>query len=772
MMPTIILAIIEAIKKYIRVNKYWIPILVGCFGVTISLINFSQMRHWKQQRIQAEFERSATAYQVLYQIRLNRIFSYVDSLTRFYAASEFVTRDEFKQYTVPVLNEDQELKAILWVPRVFDRDRLGFETTHWENGLGNKTIYRHILDGEPNSMVKREVYYPIAYIEPIDSQIVQVGLDLASNFELNLLLDQARDSGKRITTHKVGVTKEEKQRIDALVIQPIYQAGVVIDSIEQRQKNLKGFVLLQFDIGVALEIAISTIQASGIDIHVLDRNTIPGNQSLYLHYSLFKNQPIEKISTIYFDNTNKLEHEAKINIAEQQWSLLFKSIPAYIKLHRQWQSWVILLFVFTITTVLSLYIFSGFRRADKIEAKVLERTAELSKAMDAMREAKLEAERASLAKSQFLSRMSHELRTPMNAILGFSQLLKTDKESTFSKSQYEKVNEILDAGHHLLALIDEVLDLAKMESGNLKVTLEEVQVSEVTRSCISLIKSQADYRSISIINTISRDEYDVVHADAIRLKQVLLNLISNAVKYNREGGIVTLSSKKTGNRIRISVKDTGFGISDVDQQHIFNSFERLANARGIDGVGIGLVITKNLVEMMGGTIGVTSSPQEGSTFWVELDCLKSKSMSEIVKPEKNNLLKSKKTGKKTILYIEDNFANLIVVTQLIKQHSNIELLTATSGAQGLLLVATHQPDVILLDINMPGMNGYEVLEKLKSQSKTAEIPVIAVTANAMQCDIEKGSVMGFSYYLTKPINLSQMLNVIDKILNETEHLSE
>jgi PAS domain S-box-containing protein len=381
--------------------------------------------------------------------------------------------------------------------------------------------------------------------------------------------------------------------------------------------------------------------------------------------------------------------------------------------------------------------------------------------------AKAAAEKANLAKSDFLSSMSHELRSPLNAILGFAQLLISDTPPP-TPSQTASVDQILHAGWYLLELINEILDLAQIESGKLALSLEPTSLSEVMSECQAMIEPQGQKRGIGM----AFPQFDLpcfVDADRTRLKQVIINLLSNAIKYNRSNGsvVVDVDCPREADRVRISVRDTGAGLRPEMIKQLFQSFNRLGReTTSEEGTGIGLVMSKRLVEMMGGSIGVDSTVGQGTVFWFDLNAAQRPTLaadrhgsSAITSPQIPEGARLR-----TLLYVEDNPANLNLVEQLIKRRPDIRLLSARDGNLGVQLARAHRPDVILMDINLPGISGIEALRILREDLVTKHIPVVALSANAMPRDIEKGLVAGFFRYLTKPIKVNEFMDTLDAAL--------
>lgn len=401
----------------------------------------------------------------------------------------------------------------------------------------------------------------------------------------------------------------------------------------------------------------------------------------------------------------------------------------------------------------------------------------------ALLSAKEEAETANRAKSQFLSSMSHELRTPMNAILGFSQLLNMTNTEPLTESQEKNVNEIMVAGKHLMKLINEVLDLAKIESGHIDLSVDKVNISKIIVESLQLITPLAQKRGIDIKfkkdgSEVNLDDLRVSNTfawlDETRFKQVILNLISNAVKYNKENGSITLTCNFNGDSsFLFSVTDTGAGLNSSQQQQLFKAFNRLGHEQTeIEGTGIGLVITKKIVELMGGGIGLNSEIGVGTTFWIKLptnenEHLKMHMDNENSEFEQSNTLEADVDAlepKRSVLYVEDNPANLRLVEQILSGLPNLHMWSAPEPLLGLELAMEHLPDLILLDINLPGMDGYQVLKQLRSKDASRNIPVIAISANAMPKDIKKGEEAGFDGYITKPVNVKELLETVENKL--------
>ena len=407
---------------------------------------------------------------------------------------------------------------------------------------------------------------------------------------------------------------------------------------------------------------------------------------------------------------------------------------------------------------------------------VLRDTTGTKRSEEAQRQAKEDAEKANRAKSEFLSRMSHELRTPLNSILGFTQVLQM--RSDLPAPAVECLEHILKGGRHLLGLIDEVLDIARIESGRLPLSAEAVMVGDAISQALEMIRPIAESRSVQLSQA-STGFGQHVMADRQRLHQVLLNLMSNAIKYNRTNGTVRIVSEAKNGRVRIQVTDTGNGIAAADQDRLFAPFERLAAAQSeVEGTGLGLALSKHLIEAMGGKMGLTSEVGKGSTFWIDLDAAE----APLDRVQREDSLAAEPPDASAqpfkILYIEDNIANVQLIEHVLAYRPRTKLLTAMQGRLGLELAIENRPDLILLDLHLPDIGGDVVLRELQNDPRTRDTPTIMISADATPGQIRRLLDAGLTDYLTKPIDVERLLRVLDEQLRrkpgreeEVTHLS-
>ena len=396
------------------------------------------------------------------------------------------------------------------------------------------------------------------------------------------------------------------------------------------------------------------------------------------------------------------------------------------------------------------------QRTSQMEAEILRRSRELELANHHLRE-------ANSARGSFLSRMSHELRTPLTAVIGFGELLEL---SALESEQSEWVALILRASRHLLELLNDVLDISRIDSGTLSLSLEPVALADVIIGAIELVQPLADSAGIQLGTTSAEVAGSYVLADQQRIRQVLVNLLSNAVKYNRPGGKVVLQAERAdAGTIRIEVRDQGRGLAPGDLERLFIPFERLdAASRGIEGTGLGLALSKTLMESMGGSIGATSTPGEGSTFFLVLRSGDAQ-LSEPSDARTRRLVAERTyTEPKLVVYVEDVDANILLVTEILKRRPAIEVVSLRSGGGVSEICRARQPDLVLLDLHLPDIDGEEVLRRLRADPATSSIPVAMLSADATPSQVRKLTSLGADRYLTKPIGVADLLATVDELL--------
>ena len=385
-----------------------------------------------------------------------------------------------------------------------------------------------------------------------------------------------------------------------------------------------------------------------------------------------------------------------------------------------------------------------------------------------LREARTAAESGSAAKSEFLSSMSHELRTPLNAILGFAQLLQRDRKEPLSERHRQRVDQILSGGEHLLRLIDDILDLSRIESGRVSISIETVGVGEVLDEVKRTLEPMAARQSVTLSVELPLSEAALVSADRTRFVQMLINLGSNAIKYNRSGGRVSfVVSQPAPERVRVTVVDTGIGVAPEMQDKLFQPFQRAGQETGpVEGTGIGLVITKRLAAMMAGAVGFQSTVNVGSEFWIDLPRA---SVGSALAPDPQRATISaagqRPDERRSVLYVEDNPANMLFMRDLLNTLEGIDMIEAPTAEVGLELARAGVPDIIIMDINLPGMSGVEALRALRSLPETKHIPVIALTAAASERDKQRGEQAGFFRYLTKPVRVDELTDALATLID-------
>jgi signal transduction histidine kinase len=558
----------------------------------------------------------------------------------------------------------------------------------------------------------------------------------------------------------------------ALATRAISASGLVTDVTEK-----SGQRMLMFAVKSPVNPAVVVYYEFSFDASSLTAST-PENPFRQLDGALYVSDHVDgsrlvlaTVSSLPITRSPSASRE--VNVGADHWLMVVTPKTSLVGGFAEHLSIFVLIAGLITALLLSTLIWSISRRRAYALRLVDQRTHELRAALaererleEGQRLALEAAEDANRSKSEFLSRMSHELRTPLNAVLGFAQLLETDElEST----QHDSVKQILKGGRHLLDLINEVLDITRIESGNFQLSPEPVLASEVVDDVLELARPLAANANIQLARGLSAQGDDThVLADRQRVKQILLNLVGNAVKYNRPGGTVLVSCERVGTAsLRLNVHDTGPGIHPEHLDLLFTPFERLgAEQTSVEGTGVGLALSRRLAEAMGGTLNVETVLGQGSTFWVELPIVEGPverferfNQALVGSPATNTSMRPRSR----VLYIEDNLANLQLVQRILESHPDIELITATQGRLGIELAREHQPALVLLDMHLPDVNGDHVLRELRDDPRTAAIPVVVISADATTGQIKRLLAEGAKAYLTKPLDVGELRGLLDEL---------
>jgi len=493
----------------------------------------------------------------------------------------------------------------------------------------------------------------------------------------------------------------------------------------------------------------------------------PFNELQGAIYAGEKATPDQILSTTTVDLPMKGHVDTRtVTVGADKWLLVLSSRHPLVGSLSLAVPWIVLVLGLFGSLIVALVVGLVLRRRAYAMHLVAERTSVLEHTMGELESARTVAEDANQSKSEFLSRMSHELRTPLNAVLGFAQLLEIEP---LTDDQQESVTQIVKGGRHLLELINEVLDISRIETGNLALSAEPVLPSEVVSDVLDLIRPLAVERSVTISTNLTAGDAFVL-ADRQRLRQVLLNLLSNAVKYNRIGGTIAIvCDRREAGLIRISVTDTGAGIPLESQPKLFQPFERLgAEQTNVEGTGVGLALSRRLTDAMGGRLDFESTVGRGSTFFVELPVTEGPvERFERMNPEPAVELPAPESARHTVLYIEDNLANVKLIEHVFASRGDIDLVAAMQGSIGLELARQEPPALVLLDLHLSDIDGRDVLRQLRSEAATADLPVVVLSADATERQIERLLAEGATAYVTKPIDLGEFLRVVDELLPKT-----
>ena len=731
-----------------------------CFLAVTGL--FVAARAWDHQGQRFNLTRRAAGLSAGVQGSLDVQIDAVRGIASFYAASEEVTREEFHIFTSRWLANQPEIRALEWIPRISLEERAAWEADVREQVSRDISISERDAKGDPRTAGPRDEYFPVTFLEPFTGNEAALGYDVGSSPIRYAALTRARDTGLPSATSRLELV-QDTDGFGILVFLPVYRKDADTRSVKARRENLVGFALGVFQIHDVLTAVAKRLDAPPSHLRLVDKTAQTDEQflaGLHISESGLLPEPESRV-------VPELMVTQNIDIGGRIWSLEIWPTQDHVAAERPWTAWLTLVGGMLFSSLLGAFLLTITGRAEATERLVERRTVELRGAQE-------RAEQASRAKSEFLASMSHELRTPMTAIIGFAETLLGDAEEEPSVDRAEAAATIKRNGEHLLTLINDILDLSKIEEGKLEIEPHPVSPFELVEDVIALMRVRADAKGVELRKRFMTAMPAAVLTDSTRLRQILVNLIGNAVKFTEVGYVELRVSYDDEQWLQFGIVDTGIGMSDEQMARLFKAFSQADNSttRKFGGTGLGLAISRRLARMLGGDIGVTSRLGEGSEFtleihtpppsldtpWIDEVQYNASRRARIAGPEAPEAVRLDCR----ILLAEDGPDNQRLISFILSR-AGAEVTIADNGKVAVELAMrqfeSEQPfDVVLMDIQMPVLDGAEAVRLLRGQGYHA--PIIALTANAMSRDREDCIAAGCDDYATKPIDRDELLQLV------------
>ena len=739
--------------------------LVLVTGCLLSVAAFMLVDKIGEAQRKSDFLRAADDRIFAVRRAIDQDLEVLRSLASFMDSAGDIDRERFRSFVMPAISRHPSIQALEWIPRVSAAERGAYERSARNDGFAGFRISERQSQGLMVPAGRRAVYYPVFYVEPYEGNELALGFDLASNAVRLEALEASRDSGSTQASGPITLVQESEQQYGFLAYAPIYRAGKPHDTPEQRRASLEGFALAVFRVGEMIAGAFEerssgvSPRSGGIELLVYDDGVDDAPRLLHGYPSgrdLARGRARDESGIT-------LSVSRTFGVAGRSWTIVARPISPGYGRWPAWEPWAVLGAGLAFTILLVAYLVFSLNRARAVEALVGQRTAALRLAND-------KAEQALRTKSAFVAMMSHEVRTPMNGVLGALGLLR---DSTLGEEQQALVATALDSGEGLLAILNDILDVSKLEAGRLELETTDFELAALVNGVVDLQASHAAAKGIGLESTIRPGTPAYLAGDPGRVRQVLHNLVSNAVKFTAEGRVsITVSGERLQGacHLRVEVADTGIGIAHDRQGELFTEFTQLdvSYARRFGGTGLGLSISKKLVDLMDGEIGVTSQQGAGSRFWFSIPLGIAADRPSEVKSEAQPVVPSRaepfEPHKARLLLAEDNTANQMVARLMLRQ-AGYQLDIVGNGIEAVEAVANRPYDLVLMDAAMPEMDGLEATRRIRAlPGPRAEIPIIATTANAMSGDREACLAAGMTGYLAKPFDKASLVAAVQGAL--------
>ena len=734
----------------------WSLIFVALLGIVFTFFLFFAARLSAEAQLQKRFEKEAAVLENTIKSEFDNFKNDLIFLDRFWDCSENVSRDEFREFVLPFFVKDSALTSIFWVPYITAAQRTKTEQQARGDGIENFQIIDYSENGTLYRAACREKYFPFFYVEPYKSNSKLLGLDLCIFKQWNAALKYAWLSGNEVCVVSNELSSIEKDIGTFALLKPVYRKGVPAFVLSGRVENLVGVMGACFDIPQSMK-SLNIRKPDNIIFSLKDAST-PGKTKV-----LFSDV-LEKDSS---DLNKGFRSITEFKIADKVILLDIRSTENYMNQNKSWLIWGIIPVGFFVSFIACAYLFGLLRRSERTERLIEERTRDLSLEKEKAKSLAEKAEAANEAKSLFLANMSHEIRTPMNAVLGMGELLS---QTTLTEEQKEYADTICNSGDSLLAIINDILDFSKIESGKLELEKLPMQILSTIEGAFDLFRSKAEEKKIELLLLVEPDVPPYIIGDAVRLKQILINLVGNALKFTQKGEIlVTLKQLETNEEsmlLEFSVKDTGIGIDKEGQNKLFQAFSQVdaSTTRRFGGTGLGLALCKRLVTLMGGELWVESSIGKGSTFFFTVKTLIATDV--MIETHFGTVLPELK--KKQVLIVDDNLNNRkILHLQCSKWGMKTTLIKSSQEALDLIKGGA-KFDVGVLDMYMPELNGCQLALKIRQLRSPEQLPLILLSSMHKPEGIDfSGNV--FSMYLTKPVKQAQLFDAFRQTFSKLEY---
>lgn len=711
-------------------------LLALALGTLLSLLVAGLLHDWERREAQEQVRQVAQDRAEVLRGQIMRSMEVLHAIASLYETRGEVSRTEFSKFVAAALARQPELQALAWDPRVPGAERSAWEQRAHDEGFPGFHFTEERDDSTLIPATTRDEYFPVFYLETLQRNAAAFGFDVGSEPRRRQALEQARDTGQVIATASLRLAQEPGSQLGFLVFQPLYQGAPV--SLEQRRTQLRGFAVAVFRVGDLVSSALRTTEAKGLAATITDE---------------------AEGSVIYgrIVSTREPGWDTALEMAGRRWILRFTPTPAFSATALSWQSRAALLAGLVFTTLVAAFLWNNARRA----AQIAQSNAALLAEVDIRKRAEASAGAANRAKSEFLANMSHEIRTPMNAILGYSQILLRD--GALHPFQRDALATISSSCDHLLHLINEILDLSKIDAGRMELETADFDLVSLVRELTALFQHPCEEKQLGLrVEGLDGLRALSVHGDVGKLRQVLINLLGNAVKFTQRGRVTLCLAPVEKNSWQFEVSDTGIGIPLEAQGTIFKPFQQGPGARGHGGTGLGLTIASRQVGLMGGKLEVRSDPGAGSTFFFTLTLPAAASRTSA--PAEAREVERLTAGSQVRALIVDDIRENREVLSTLLAAIGCEIVLAENGRQALEAVAVSHPDIVFMDMRLPEIDGLEATRRIVSDYGAEGLRVVAMSASALEHEREMYLKAGCDDFIAKPFRSARLYDCLHHLL--------